>query len=116
MNKRRYFAWLGIGLALILAFGGGVYLGVILGVDQFLKLESSAKGAILTDELLMLRAGHVEKIIERKELQLDGSVVDALAFQESGMPWLFWPYMHSMDHTSALRRVEIGRASCRERV
>jgi len=105
MIKRPYFAWLGIGLALILAFAGGVYIGVIVGVDQFQKLDSSAKASVLTTELRALRAGEVEKIIQIKEIEVDGSVVNALAFQESGMPWLFWPYMHSWDHTRSLKRV-----------
>jgi hypothetical protein len=105
MNNRRYFAWLGIGLALILAFGGGLYVGVIVGLDQFHKLESSAKASVLTSELRALRAGDIEKIIQMKEVEVDGSVVSALAFQESGMPWLFWPYMHSWDHTQSLKRV-----------
>jgi hypothetical protein len=105
MNNRRYVAWLGIGVALIVAFAGGLYVGVIIGVDQFVKLESSAKASVLTAELRALRAGNVEKVIGGKEIELDGSVVSALAFQESGMPWLFWPYMHSWDHTPSLRRV-----------
>ena len=105
MNKRPYFAWLGIGLGLIAAFAGGVYVGVIVGVHQFQKLDSSAKASVLTTELRALRAGDVEKIIEAKEIEVDGSVVSALAFQKSGMPWLFWPYMHSWDHTPSLKRV-----------
>lgn len=105
MNKRPYFAWLGIGLALIAAFGAGLYAGVILGVDQFHKRDSSAKASVLTTELRALRAGDVEKIIRLKEIELDGSVVSALAFQEAGMPWLFWPYAHSLDHDYSLRRV-----------
>jgi hypothetical protein len=105
MNRRPYFAWLGVGLAVITAFSVGVYAGIILGVDQFQKRDSSAKASVLTTELRALRAGDVEKIIRIKEIELDGSVVSALAFQESGMPWLFWPYAHSLDHEYSLKRV-----------
>jgi hypothetical protein len=105
MIKRSYLAWLGIGLSLIVAFVGGVYAGVWLGVDQVLKMDSSAKASVLTSELRALRAGDVEKIIQTKEIEVDGGVVSAIAFQESGMPWLFWPYMHYWDHTQSLKRI-----------
>jgi hypothetical protein len=105
MSERRYLPWLGVGLAIIIAFVGGVYAGVLLGVVEFQKLDSSAKGSVLTAELRALRAGNVDKVIEGKEIELDGSLVSALKFQESGMPWLFWPYMHSWDHTPSLRRI-----------
>lgn len=90
---------------MVIAFSVGLYAGVILGVDLFQKRDSSAKASVLTTELRALRAGDVEKIIRVKEIELDGSVVSALAFQESGMPWLFWPYAHSLDHDYSLKRV-----------
>ena len=105
MNKRLFSAWLGVGLAVIVAFTCGVYVGVFVGVDQFQKLESSAKASVLTRDLRALRAGHIETVIQTMEIEVDGSVVSALAFQESGMPWLFWPYIHSWDHTPSLKRV-----------
>ena len=105
MNKRPYRVWLGVGLALVVAFAGGVYVGVILGIEEFQNFESSAKASVLTTELRALRAGNVERIIQTKEVEVDGNVVRALAFQESGMPWLFWPYVHSWDHTPSLKRV-----------
>jgi hypothetical protein len=105
MNKRRCYAWLGIGAGIVVAFVAGLYAGVILGVDQFQKLDSSAKASVLTGELRALRAGDVEKVIQSKEIEVDGGVVRALEFQESGMPWLFWPYMHSWDHTPSLQRI-----------
>jgi hypothetical protein len=74
-------------------------------VDQFQKLDSSAKASVLTRELEALRAGNIGKVIQSKEIEVDGSVVSALAFQDSGMSWLFWPYMHSWDHTPSLKRV-----------
>jgi hypothetical protein len=105
MTKRKYFAWLGVGLAVVVGFAAGVYFGVILGIDQFQKLDSSAKASVLTGELRALRAGDIEKVIQTKEIEVDGNVVAALMFQESGMPWLFWPYAHSLDHTWSLKRV-----------
>lgn len=105
MTKRRYLAWVGGALALLVALAAAFYAGVIVGVDQFQKMDSSAKASLLTAELRALRGGNVEKLIEGKEIDLDGNVVSALMFQESGMPWLFWPYMHSWDHTPSLRRV-----------
>jgi len=104
MTNRRYLAWVGVALVLVAALAGAFYAGVIVGVDQFQKMDSSAKASLLTAELRALRAGNVEKLIEGKEIDLDGSVVSALKFQESGLPWLFWPYMHSWDHTPSLQR------------
>jgi hypothetical protein len=74
MNRRPLFAWLGIATAVIVTFGAGLYVGVILGVDQFQKLDSSAKASVLTTELRALRAGDVEKIIQVKEIELDGKL------------------------------------------
>ena len=105
MIKRSYFAWLGIALSLAVAFAAGLYAGAIVGVDQFLRWESAAKASVLTTELRALRAGNIETIIQTKEVEVDGSVIRALAFQESGMPWLFWPYLPSYDQALSLKRV-----------
>ena len=105
MTKRKHVAWFGVGLAVFVAFAAGVYIGVIVGVDQFQKLDSSAKASVLTGELRALRAGNIDKVIQTKEIEVDGNVVAALMFQQSGMPWLFWPYAHSLDHSWSLKRV-----------
>ena len=102
MTKRRLLKWTGVGIALALSFVAGVRVGVTLGVDQFLKMDSSAKALVLTSELRALRAGKVEKIIEVKEIEVDGNVVSALEFQKSGMPWLFWPNDLPWNHARSL--------------
>jgi hypothetical protein len=105
MSKRRFFAWFGAIVTLFVVFAAGVYVGVIVGVDQFQMLESSAKASILTRELNALRSRRIEELVVDKEIMLDGQVVTAIAFQDAGMPWLFWPYMHSWDHARSLRAV-----------
>jgi hypothetical protein len=105
MIKRPYLAWLGIGLSLVVAFGGGVYVGGIFGVDQFHKWESAARASVLTTELRALRAGNTDKIIQMKEVELDGSVVSAVAFQESPMRSLLSSFMYPYDQTQSLKRV-----------
>lgn len=105
MIQRRRLVWVAVGFGFVFSFTAGLYAGVIVGVDQFLKMDSSAKASVLTYQLRALRGGHVDKIIQAKEIEVDDNVVSALAFQESGMPWLFWPYMGAWDHARYLRNV-----------
>ena len=105
MTKRSYFAWLWIGLSFVAVFAAGLYVGVIVGVNQFHKWESAARASVLTTELRGLRAGNVDKIIQVKEIELDGDVVSAVEYQKSGFPWLFWPYAPSYDQAQTLKRV-----------
>lgn len=102
MTKRKYLVWIGIAIGFALSFVAGLRIGVTVGVDQFLKMDSSAKASVLTSELRALRAGNVDKIIETKEIEVDGNVVSALEFQESGMPWLFWPNDRAWNHVRSL--------------
>jgi hypothetical protein len=102
MTTRGLLKWTGVGIALVLSFVAGLRLGVAVGVDQFLKMDSSARASVLTSELRALRAGKVERIIKAKEIEVDGNVVSALEFQKSGMPWLFWPNDQGWNHARSL--------------
>ena len=76
--------------------------GTRVGVDQHLRMDSSLKAAKLVLELRALREGRGQSLIEHKEIELDGDIVSAIAFQDSGVPWLFWPYGHDVDHKPSL--------------
>lgn len=86
-------------------------VGVHVGYQQFLLMDSSAQAVLLTNELKVIRAGNAEKLIEGKEIDLDGKIVRALEFQESGHPWLFYPFAWSYDHDSYLHTVALYRKS-----
>lgn len=86
-------------------------IGVHVGYKQFLLMDSSAQAALLTSELKVIRAGNAEKLIEGKEIDLDGKIVRALEFQESGHPWLFYPFAWGYDHDSYLHTVALYRKS-----
>ena len=105
MIKRSRVFWLGIALLPAVAFAVGLYVGGIVVIDRFFKWESAAKASVLTAELRALRAGNVETIIKMKEIEVDGRVIEALEYQESRMPWLFWPFFPSYDQASSLKRV-----------
>jgi hypothetical protein len=105
MIRRPYLAWLGIGLSVVIAFAAGICVGAIFGVDQFHKWESAAKASVLTTELRALRAGNADKIIQAKEVELDGNVVNAVAFQESPMRSLLSFFVYPYDQTQSLKRV-----------
>jgi hypothetical protein len=57
---------------------------------------------VLTSDLRALRTGSVDKIIETMEIEVDGNVVRAVEFQESGMPWLFWPENRFLNQARSL--------------
>lgn len=80
--------YLKLGLALIAAVGvgfvGGFFVGVKEGVWQFFLLESSVKASLLTYELQALRAGNAKKIIDAKEIELDGELVRFADFRREG--------------------------------
>jgi hypothetical protein len=93
--------------ALFIAFVVGAYVGA----DQLLQMDSSAKASLLVHDLKALRSGANEKLINTKENELDGAVMQALRFQESGHPWLFYPLSDSFDHEKYLRAVALYRES-----
>jgi hypothetical protein len=105
MTLRKPLLLLSIGLSFILAFAAGVRFGATTGIEQFMKMDSSAKASLLTGELRLLRAGKGEALIQTKEIELDGSIVNAIEFQNSGMPWLFWPHSNAFEHARYLDSV-----------
>jgi len=102
MTSRKYLFWAGMALAFAGSFGAGLLTGATVGAEQFLKMDSSARASVLTSELQALRAGNIDQIIEAKEIEVDGNVVNAIEFQKSGMPWLFWPNDGSWNHARSL--------------
>ncbi len=103
-----------VGMALLAAvlvgFVCGFFIGVKDGVWQFFLLESSVKADLLTHELQALRAGNAKKIIETKEIQLDGEVVRFSEFRREGRPWVFWfQDGYERDHTKYMKHVAAYR-------
>jgi hypothetical protein len=94
-------------LALLMTF----IFGVHVGSHQLLLMDSSAQAVLLTNELKAIRAGNAEKLIEKKEIELDGKVVWALQFEEHGHPWLFYPLSENYDHERYLHSVALYRMS-----
>ncbi|OOG39469.1 hypothetical protein [Polaromonas sp. A23] len=105
MIARKFFLWTGVAIAIAASFAAGLRTGVMVGAEQWLKMDSSAKASVLTSELRALRAGNVGEIIEMKEMEVDSNVVSAIEFQKSGMPWLFWPNAGVWNHTRSLEYV-----------
>jgi hypothetical protein len=102
MTSRNYFLWAGVLIAITVSFAVGLRTGATVGVEQFAKMDSSARASVLASELQALRAGNVGKIIEAKEIEVDSNVVNAIEFQKSGMPWLFWPNDLAWNHERSL--------------
>ncbi len=91
-------------------FVGGFFVGVKEGVWQFFLLESSTKATLLTYELQDLRAGNTKKIIDVKEIELDGELVRFGDFRREGRPWVFWfQDGYERDHTKYMKRVAAYR-------
>lgn len=99
-------AMLVVGLSFVL----GLKIGVHVGVAQFVQQEGSVKAALVAGELRAMRAGNTEKLISGKEIELDGEIVKALAFRESGHPWLFWPFEGAYKHTRYLKAAAAYRS------
>ena len=105
MIKRPYVACFGVGLSVVIAFVGGVWVGAVYGVDQFHRWESAAKASVLSTELRALRAGNTDQIIRAKEIELDSTVVSAVAFQESPMRSVLSSILYPYDQAQSLTRV-----------
>jgi hypothetical protein len=86
-------------LLLFMAFKVGVHVGAY----QSWLVDSSAKASLLVGELKAIRGGKAEKLIEHKEIELDGAIVQALRFRDSGLTWLFYPFTEDYDHDRYLR-------------
>lgn len=95
----RLLAMAGACFLLLVTFMSGVYVGAY----QFNAMDASGRAALLVYELSALRHGSADKLINTKELNLDGAIVKALRFQESGHPWLFFPFSGSYDHSEYLK-------------
>jgi hypothetical protein len=91
-------------------FVGGFFVGAKDGVWQFYLLDSSAKASLLTYELQTLRAGNAKKIIDSKEIELDGELVRFAEFRREGRPWIFWlENWNERDHTKYMKHVAAYR-------
>jgi len=80
-------------------------MGVQLGVSEFDRVDSSAKAFVLSNELRVMHSNTIASLIQTKEIELDGAIVKAIEFQESGRPWIFWPDDISQDHERLLKVV-----------
>lgn len=107
MRTTKIFATALFGVLLFLA---GMMTGAHVGPREFAMQEASVKATLLVSELRLLRAGQSQKLIQNKEIALDGEIVKALAFRESGSPWLFWPLNPNYEHSRYLRAVAAYRA------
>ena len=85
-------------LVLAATFTAGVRVGVHIGVPEFLMRDSSARAALIAGELRAMRKGSTDLLIGSKEVELDGEVLKALRFQESGRAWMFWPMADPYEH------------------
>ena len=106
--------YLKVGLLLlavgVAGFVGGFFVGVKEGVWQFFLLDSSAKASLVTYELQALRAGNAKKIIDSKEIELDGELVRFSEFRREGRPWVFWlEDWNERDHTKYMKHVAAYR-------
>ena len=93
------------GAALFIAF----IVGVHVGSHQLWMMDGAARARLLVGELKVIRAGKAETLIKAKEIELDGAILQALQFQESGHPWLLYPLSESFDHDSYLHTVALYR-------
>ncbi len=92
--------------ALVAAF----LVGVRVGVNQFMLMESTIKATMLVGELKALRSGNkTEELINSKELELDTQVFLYAHLLKSGHPWLFWPDSKSFEHERYLRNIAAYR-------
>ena len=101
----RLFAMAGACFLLFVTFMSGVYVGAY----QFNAMDASGRAALLVFELSALRHGSADKLINTKELDLDSAIVKALRFQESGHPWLFFPFSESYVHSEYLKIAAVYR-------
>ena len=88
-------------LTLAAASKFGLHYGPIAAED----LDSSARAALLTHELVALRSAQTDTLIRTKEIELNGQVVRAIQCQSSGCGSLFWSMNDAYDHEQDLRKV-----------
>ena len=79
-------------------------------MHQFVLQKASVKATLLAGELLALRARETQKLIEGKEVELDGEIVKALTFWAGGYPIVLWPFDGAYEHARYLRSVALYRA------
>ena len=72
-------------------------------------MDSSVRATLIAGELRAMRTGDAPMLVATKEIELDGLIVGALYFQESGHGWLFWPLAEGFDHERYLRSVAAYR-------
>lgn len=105
-NKRLVLIYIPFAVLLLLV---AFITGAQVGINQFYNMDSSSKAMLLIGELNVIRAGNTQKLIEGKEISLDGEIVRAVEFQESGHSWMFFPFAQSYDHEKYLSAVAYYR-------
>lgn len=94
-----------VAVALLISFIAGAYIGSV----QFWQMNSSTRAYLLVRDLQEIHAGSYEKLVKKKETELDIEIMQALSASESGYPWLFWPFSEGYDHDMYLRTVALYR-------
>ena len=80
-------------------------IGVHVGSYQSWLMDSSARARITLYELKAMRKGKFDELIKAKEASLDGDIVQALRFQQTGHPWLFFPFDSNYEREKYLHAI-----------
>jgi len=90
---------------------GSFFIGIHVGVNQYVLLMSSGSAFSTSRDLAIIRSGRADSLICEKEARLDTELKLYQEFTKSGQRFLLWPYLHSVDSGAYIVKVNEYRAN-----
>ena len=82
-------------IVLIIGLGAGVFLGFSFAPTEFLKWNSQFRASIIAHEIETLKRGDVQRVVDSKELELNGELELHGRYLENNFSWLL-PSIHKI--------------------
>ena len=89
-------------VTLLIGFSFGVYFGFDKAPNEFRYWDAQYKASILAHEIKWLKAGSIDRVIESKEIELDGELANYGRHLNSQYSWIILNTIGHSDNSESV--------------